>query len=636
MVAAMKHLLCLSVFVFAFTLSGCGKESDQLPVDGRDFDGVEYSNQGPYTGKVIDGYLRNARVWLDMDGDSQYTPGPLTLTLENGNDVILPSGEPTAMSGPGGVFSLDIAELEIQPDIGPDLKATDFPLYALAIPGKTLEETRNGDVTISKAYLMSAAPGVRNITPLTTLARYRSLALLFPGSGPDPTASYDGINLVQDYILANDEQGHAYARALARFMASQFPEAYNNILKAPGSDGTERYLSKPAAYLLGVSAVQNAGDVFAVVDSQVGAGGYANVDTDSLDLPEVPLDLDDPVLLTSQRIYAESKRSGTLPANRSDLIISAELTFNYREDGRLLSVSADGCMAPSMPELARLIRAEGYMVRLGTQWLPAAALSSQSAVNHGDKKLDERLVFNWDEQRIEFETTTTCHDHEGIVAGSSELGGNPEVVYSWSGSNSTLTELAATIPATGDTRTLMLETANATDGFPGYRYSENAAEKASLTFSAGVSSCTIEDDAVGADLVVSASQAYSFDGYEPQPTNFVDLALEFDNREFSHPEGADGKLTVNRLLRYGFLDPYKSSLTEVEADRGFEWVMSYPRLDNASFVPGQPNLISEAYLNKYAGAHNCGREFDNKTSAHYARVEYRYQHLSEYLTGLLQ
>lgn len=632
----MKHLMCLSFFMLVVTLSGCGKESDQLPVDGRDFDGVEYSNQGPYKGKVIDGYLRNARVWLDMDGDSQYTPGPLTLTLANGNTVILSSGEPTAMSGPGGAFSLDTAELEIQPEVGPDLKATDFPLYALAIPGKTLEETRNGDVTISKGYLMSAAPGVRNITPLTTLARYRALALLFPGSGPDPTASYNGINLVQDYILANDEQGHAYARALARFMASQFPEAYNDVLKAPGSDGTERYLSKPAAYLLGVSAVQNAGDVFAVVDSQAGAGGYANIDIDALDLPQIPLDLDDPVLLISQRIHAESERSGTLPANNSDLIISAELTFNYREDGRLESVSADGCLAPSMPELARLIRADGYMVRLDTQWLPAAALSHQSAVNHGDNNADERLVFNWDEQRIEFETTTTCHDHEGIEAGSSELGGNPEVVYSWTGNNRSLTELAATIPATGATRTLTLETANATEGFPGYRYSENATEKASLTFSAGVTSCTIEDDAKGAGLVVSASQNYSFTGYDPQPVSFVDLALEFDNREFSYPEGTDDKLTVHRLLRYGFLDPSKSSLTEVDADRGFEWIMSYPQLDNAGFVPGQPNLISEAYLNKYAGGRNCGREFNNQTSAHYARVEYRYQRLSEYLTGLLQ
>ena len=66
----MKRLIGFSVSVLSLALAGCGEESDELPVDGRDFDGVEYSEPAPYTGKVIDGYLNNARVWLDMDGDS--------------------------------------------------------------------------------------------------------------------------------------------------------------------------------------------------------------------------------------------------------------------------------------------------------------------------------------------------------------------------------------------------------------------------------------------------------------------------------------------------------------------------------------------------------------------------------------
>jgi hypothetical protein len=636
MVAPMKRLIYLSFSVLVFTLSGCGEESDQLPVDGRDFDGVEYSQQAPYTGRVIDGYLQNARVWLDMDGDSQYTPGPLTITLENGNTVTLSSGEPTTMSGVEGRFSLDISELEVDPGVGPDLSASDYPLYALAIPGKTLEETHMGDVPVSSAYLLSAAPGVRNVTPLTTLARYRALTTLFPGSGPDPTASFNGLNLVKDYIQTQDHRGHAYARALARFMASQFPEAYNDILKRPDSDGTERYLSMPAAFLLGLSVVHNAGDIMTVVDDAVGPGGYVNVDVDTLTLPQVPLELSDPVLLTGQRIYAESKRTGKLPANRSDLVISAELTFDYTEDGRLLSVSSEGCLAPSMPELARLIRADGYMARLNTQWLPSVALSSWSAISHGDAGVDERLTFRWDEQRIEFETSTACHEHEGIQAGSTELGGLWEMVYSWAGGNNSLTELVATIPKTGVIRKLTVETANATEGFPGYRYSENEVEQESLIFSEGVTSCKVEEAAVDADLAVSARQNYVFTGHEPQPVTFIDLALEFDNRQLSYPPGPEGKLTVNRLLRYGFLDPAAAGLDNVDADRGFEWIMFYPKPDSAGFVADQPNLISEAHLNKYAGVHKCGREFDNKTSAHYARVEYQYQHLSEYLTGLLQ
>ncbi len=142
----MNRLICLPVSILFLTIAGCGKESDELPVDGRNFDGVQYSVPAPYTGKVIDGYLKNARVWLDMDGDSQYTPGPFVYELASGRKVTLPSGEPTAMSEVGGRFSLDTAELALDPEVGPNIDPRKFPLFALALPGKTLEQTRRGEV----------------------------------------------------------------------------------------------------------------------------------------------------------------------------------------------------------------------------------------------------------------------------------------------------------------------------------------------------------------------------------------------------------------------------------------------------------------------------------------------------------
>ncbi|MEH6561455.1 MAG: hypothetical protein V7713_08500, partial [Marinobacter sp.] len=85
----MKPLIFLPVSVLFLTIAGCGKESDELPVDGRDFDGVQYSDPAPYTGRVIDGYLKNARVWLDLDGDNQFTPGPMEFELASGRTVTL-------------------------------------------------------------------------------------------------------------------------------------------------------------------------------------------------------------------------------------------------------------------------------------------------------------------------------------------------------------------------------------------------------------------------------------------------------------------------------------------------------------------------------------------------------------------
>nr|WP_297398823.1 hypothetical protein [uncultured Marinobacter sp.] len=626
----MKRFICfcITVSTLALALAGCGKESDELPVDGRDFDGVGYSASSPYTGKVIDGYLNHARVWLDMDGDSQYTGGAVELELSSGRTITLPGGEPTAMSGPGGVFSLDVSGLALDPAVGPDIDPRNYPLYAVALPGKTLEETGAGDLAVARAYLMSASAGVRNITPLTTLARYRGLAGLgsLPESSGALATSLAGMNLLKDYVLAGDDRAHAYARALARFMASQIPDAYNAALSANDSEGTERYLSPQAAFLLGISLVQNADEVIAVVDTAA-QGNYANVDPDALVLPDVPLALSDPMLLTSQRVYAEPERTDTLPANRSDLAVSAHLMFDYAEDGRLMSVSAEGCLAPSLPELARLVGVSGYPARLDTQWLPAASLSPQSAVSYGIAGVDERLLFDWQNRRIYFETTTTCHDHEGVQAGSSELGGNPEITYSWSMQDGHLEALVAEIPRAGGvvTRSLIPATLNAEPGFPGYRLLEEGVEQAALTFTGPVETCTPDPEAVSVGQAVTAIQPYLFTGYEPQPTGFTGLALELDRRN-----------GLNRPLRFGFLDPVTASLGRVDSGGDFEWVLYYPDANSPALQEGAENLIAQAYLKGYGGERRCGREFENVPSGVYARVSYGYQNLSDYLIGLLE
>lgn len=634
----MTRLECLPIALLTLILAGCGQESDTPPVDGRDFDGVSYSEPAPYSGKVIDGYLTHARVWLDMDGDSQYTPGPLEIELENGNIAVLESGEPTTVSGQGGEFSLDVTELGLSPEVGPDLDPRDYPLYAVALPGKTLEQTWRGDVPVTRAFLMSAAPGVRNITPLTTLARYRSLFGLgsYLQTPDDLAGSLAGLNLVADYVLSGDERAHAYARALARFMASQIPGDYNEALSRPDSDGTERYLSRQAAYLLGISLVQNAPSVIAVVDAAAG-GDYANVDVSSLSLPEVPLEYSDPVLLTHQRILAQPESDQNLPVSTSSLMVSSELFFDYSEAGQLLSVSAEGCLEPSMPELARLIEVNGRMYQLGSQWRPSVSLSPQSRIAYEAEGVDERLIFDWENRRIYFETSTTCHEHEGISAGSSELAGNPEVTYHWQQTEGAVGELVAEIPRSdGSILVRRLEPQPepdlAPDDFGGFTLVENGSRIASLELGGTEATCadlpTTDTEVVALDHVVTGQYGYAFTGYEPQPANFVNLALEYDTRDL---DGEGAGAPVSRLLRYGFLDPDLSGLANVDAGSGFQWAMYY----QTTFDPANPDLIREAYLTSYSGARECKREFEETPSSAYAKVEYSYQLLSEYLLGLL-
>ncbi|WP_100640106.1 hypothetical protein [Marinobacter salexigens] len=627
----MKPLIFLPVSLLFLTIAGCGKESDELPVDGRDFDGVQYSELKSYTGRVIDGYLKNARVWLDMDGDSQYTPGPMEYELASGRTVTLLSGEPTALSGEDGEFALDISELVLDPQVGPDIDPRQFPLYALALPGKTLEQTRIGDVPVSRAFLLSAAPGERNITPLTTLDRYRRLTQygVFPGSDNTALSGLAGINLLSDYVLAEDDRAHAYARALARFSASQLPDEYSDAWGLPGSDGTERLLSSEKVFILGVSLLQNASDVTAVVDAAA-QGNYANVDTDLLDLPQVPLQLSDPLLLTSQRVYAQNKQSNQLPANSTNLKVSAELMFDYSEDGRLQSISANGCLAPSMQEIARLASVNGYMSKLSTQWLPSASLSLKSESAYSAPGVDERLTFNWQERTATFETSTECHIAKGVQSGSTELGGDPEVRYSWEFTDGKLAELVARIPQQGATLTRTLVPKLSADtttsitpaGFIGYELLENGVEVESLIYSSSLKSCAAEEES--AAQAVTGYHRYDFSGYAPQPPIFTGLSLEFDTRG-----------GVMRPLRYGFLAPEMSGLGHVAAPNGFEWAMYYsPR---ASETPrgGTPNLIDSAYLKRYVPGRACGRSFEDSRTGVYARIEYQYKNLSQYLVERL-
>ena len=251
-------------------------------------------------------------------------------------------------------------------------------------------------------------------------------------------------------------------------------------------------------------------------------------------------------------------------------------------------------------------------------------------MNYDEDGTDERLIFDWDNRRAYFETSTTCHQYRGISAGSTELGGNPEVTYSWTKDSGELAELVAEY-GTGKTRTLVPDMANSSSVFPGYRLSEQGSEVEALTFAVGISNCTPQEDAVDANQVVTGVQPYQFSGYDPQPEGFTDTVMEFDRREFSGPEQPD-----LRLLRYGFLDPDRLGLDRVNGDGSFEWVMNYPTAGGPGFVAEQPNLIRDAYLTRYSAGGDCGREFEGIPSSAYARVQYSYQRLSEYLVELLE
>ncbi|WP_150912582.1 hypothetical protein [Marinobacter halotolerans] len=614
----MKRLLPLTIILLSLFLTACDEQSDSYPADGRDFDAEAYIAGSPYTGKVIDGYLRNARVWLDMDGDGQYTPGPLTLESQSGAELVVPSGEPTAMTGEDGEFSLDVSELEQDPLVAPDLDPRDYPLFALALPGQTEEQTASGLQMLDQGFMLSAPPGVRNVTPLTTLARQRRINGIgeFLVGTSDLAIALGNINLVSDYVRSGNVRAHTYARAFARFLASQLPQDYEDVLR--NGDGRERFLSSEAVRLMGISFARNALSIVRIVDEAAAGGDYAAVNVDSLNLPQIELELDDSSVVTSQTVFARA--GGGLPSSFSALDPLAEISMNYSESGRLTSVLANGCMSPSLREMVRVINADGKIADTGTQWVPNLSLKQEEGGTFYDEAgIDERLTFDWKNSTAAFETTTTCH--EGLAA-SSELGGPAAIAYEWTlNGDGKVASLTAT--SAGRTEVMTPTYDFSSSFFFGYTRTVNGVDEEVIQLSSA-QSCEGDIVSVDADKpqVVSAFQPYTVSGSLPIPGGFTGLRLELDKRN-----------GLNRPLRFGFLNEELRTTEGVSNTGGFEWRFYYPGVGTEDFVNDQPNLIQTAYLTRYDGARDCGRAFGSVPVSAYARVVYSYQSLSRYLAG---
>ncbi len=88
---------------------------------------------------AIDGYLRNALAWLDLDADG-----------------VLDEGEPSARTGVGGVAVLNVTLIQGEP--------TAYPVVVRAIAGETIDEARPGS-PITTNFTLTAPAGVAVITP---------------------------------------------------------------------------------------------------------------------------------------------------------------------------------------------------------------------------------------------------------------------------------------------------------------------------------------------------------------------------------------------------------------------------------------------------------------------------------------
>ncbi|MCX2760792.1 hypothetical protein OQJ75_20620, partial [Vibrio sp. 14G-20] len=238
----------LTVAVSAFTLSGCGGE-------GSSTDSMPQVQEINVT--VIDGYLNDAKVWLDVNGN-----------FVHDND------EPISTSGDSGLAVLDVTDID---------EPSSFSVVVQADKLLTIDESTNDLVALD--YVMSAPAGEHIITPLSTLvhldllqSKAKSKSLSSSGNDLDTAIVQVAISLginpkdvLGDYIESgHDDALYAATNIVASGVLPETPAETSAISQEPAenSDFTDE--------LIQVNA-----EIKTSID-------YANSDENNIDIGDLP------------------------------------------------------------------------------------------------------------------------------------------------------------------------------------------------------------------------------------------------------------------------------------------------------------------------------------------------------------
>jgi len=136
-----KYLVTFAAALTVGLIAGCGGSGTNTPTTS-------------ISGKVADGYLVNATVFIDKNGNYQ-----------------LDAGEPSATTDANGAYTLNVDSA----DVGK------YPIVALALKGQTIDKDNNQ--TVPDSYVLSmpatAISGAVNsnfISPMSTLLREKMAA----------------------------------------------------------------------------------------------------------------------------------------------------------------------------------------------------------------------------------------------------------------------------------------------------------------------------------------------------------------------------------------------------------------------------------------------------------------------------
>ena len=211
----LKRLLSLAI---CGVLAGCGGSGSS----GHSTTPPSTNTSKTLDVKAIDGYLKGAQVWLDVNGDG-----------------LLTTGEPTATTDATGKATLDVTAIATP---------ADYRVLVQAIANQT-EDVGDGTsgavaTKVTKSYVMSAPKGSTIVTPLTTLVEQTMSAKgLTQEQAAQEVASQLGLDssksaeLLTDFMASNSATYQVYASNLV----GALPES------GLSSEATQSLLGKGAA-----------------------------------------------------------------------------------------------------------------------------------------------------------------------------------------------------------------------------------------------------------------------------------------------------------------------------------------------------------------------------------------------------
>ena len=226
----MNKMIIAAVSLLAFgSIAGCGSSGST-------------SNVTAVTGKVADGYLVGATVFLDKNGN--YQPD---------------AGEPSAVTDQNGAYSLTVDPAEVGR----------YPIVAIATKGFTVD--KDSGQPVADTYILSlpatAVSGTVDgnfVSPMSTQLR----VLMESGNYPSMQDAMNamgaklgmsaGTNMLGDYVAANNTTMHTAAKNMASLMGSQMPQ----VLVANGTTTTVdvgRYQGMMVAIFKNMSSIKGSG-----------------------------------------------------------------------------------------------------------------------------------------------------------------------------------------------------------------------------------------------------------------------------------------------------------------------------------------------------------------------------------------